>query len=94
MIHLTGEALIIEDVVAVARRNAPVAPYSAEIVERMEVSRGWITETIASDQATVYGVNTGFGSLDLQEELHLRSDRVAIAYRSWLRRLGVTFGVA
>ena len=32
--------------------------------------------------------------LDLQEELHLRSDRVAIAYRSWLRRLGVSFGVA
>lgn len=32
--------------------------------------------------------------LDLQEELHLRSDRVAIAYRSWLRKLGVTFGVA
>lgn len=32
--------------------------------------------------------------LDLQEELHLRSDRVAIAYRSWLRQLGVRFGVA
>jgi phenylpropionate dioxygenase-like ring-hydroxylating dioxygenase large terminal subunit len=32
--------------------------------------------------------------LDLQEELHLRSDRVAITYRSWLRQLGVTFGVA
>jgi phenylpropionate dioxygenase-like ring-hydroxylating dioxygenase large terminal subunit len=32
--------------------------------------------------------------LDLQEELHLRSDRMAIAYRSWLKQLGVTFGVA
>ena len=32
--------------------------------------------------------------LDLQDELHLRSDRVAIAYRSWLRQIGVTFGVA
>jgi phenylpropionate dioxygenase-like ring-hydroxylating dioxygenase large terminal subunit len=32
--------------------------------------------------------------LDLQEELHLRSDRVAIAYRSWLRQLGLRFGVA
>lgn len=30
--------------------------------------------------------------LDLQEELHLRSDRTAIAYRRWLRQLGVTFG--
>ncbi len=32
--------------------------------------------------------------LDLQAELHLKSDRVAIAYRSLLRRLGVGFGTA
>lgn len=32
--------------------------------------------------------------LDLQAELHLRSDRVAIAYRQWLRQLGLRFGVA
>jgi len=32
--------------------------------------------------------------LDLQAELHLRSDRTAIAYRKWLRELGLSFGVA
>ena len=32
--------------------------------------------------------------LDLQAELHLRSERTAIAYRKWLRELGVTFGTA
>lgn len=32
--------------------------------------------------------------LDLQAELHLRCDRTAIAYRQWLRELGVTFGVS
>lgn len=32
--------------------------------------------------------------LDLQAELHLRSDRTAIAYRRWLRELGLTFGTA
>lgn len=32
--------------------------------------------------------------LDLQEELHLRSDRTAITYRKWLRQLGLTFGTA
>ena len=32
--------------------------------------------------------------LDLQEELHLRSDRIAIAYRRWLRELGLVFGTA
>ena len=32
--------------------------------------------------------------LDLQAELHLRSDRTAIAYRTWLRTLGLSFGTA
>jgi len=32
--------------------------------------------------------------LDLQAELHLRSDRTALAYRTWLRRLGISFGTA
>jgi phenylpropionate dioxygenase-like ring-hydroxylating dioxygenase large terminal subunit len=32
--------------------------------------------------------------LDLQAELHLRSDRTAIAYRKWLKELGVAFGTA
>jgi phenylpropionate dioxygenase-like ring-hydroxylating dioxygenase large terminal subunit len=32
--------------------------------------------------------------LDLQAELHLRSDRTAIAYRKWLGQLGLTFGTA
>jgi len=30
--------------------------------------------------------------LDLQAELHLKSDRTAIAYRKWLKELGMTFG--
>ncbi len=32
--------------------------------------------------------------LDLQAEIHLRSDRTAIAYRTWLRQLGLSFGTA
>jgi phenylpropionate dioxygenase-like ring-hydroxylating dioxygenase large terminal subunit len=32
--------------------------------------------------------------LDLQTELHLRSDRMAIAYRKWLREIGFTYGTA
>ncbi len=30
--------------------------------------------------------------LDLQAELHLRSDRIAVAYRKWLGQLDLTFG--
>jgi phenylpropionate dioxygenase-like ring-hydroxylating dioxygenase large terminal subunit len=32
--------------------------------------------------------------LDLQSELHLRSDRMAIAYRRWLKEIGFIYGVA
>lgn len=32
--------------------------------------------------------------LDLQAELHLRSDRIAVAYRKWLKELGLTFGTS
>jgi vanillate O-demethylase monooxygenase subunit len=31
---------------------------------------------------------------DLQSELHLRSDRMAIAYRKWLRTIGLSSGTA
>ncbi len=32
--------------------------------------------------------------LDLQAELHLRSDRIAVAYRKWLGQLGLSFGTS
>ena len=32
--------------------------------------------------------------LDLQDELHLRSDKTAIAYRRWLNEIGLTFGTS
>jgi phenylpropionate dioxygenase-like ring-hydroxylating dioxygenase large terminal subunit len=32
--------------------------------------------------------------LDLQAELHLRSDKTAIAYRRWLREIGLSYGTA
>jgi phenylpropionate dioxygenase-like ring-hydroxylating dioxygenase large terminal subunit len=32
--------------------------------------------------------------LDLQAELHLKSDRAAIAYRKWLGQLGLRIGAA
>jgi phenylpropionate dioxygenase-like ring-hydroxylating dioxygenase large terminal subunit len=32
--------------------------------------------------------------LDLQAELHLRSDKAAVAYRRWLREIGLSYGTA
>ncbi len=46
------------------------------------------------DREVVEGQRPELLPLDLQEELHLKSDRVAIAYRKWLKELGLKFGTA
>ena len=71
MIELTGETLTIEDVVAVARHGARVAPLSRTVRDRMQRSRDWVDAQLApairQDGKVVYGVNTGFGSLATQQ---------------------------
>ena len=46
------------------------------------------------DRAIVESQRPELLPLDLQAELHLRSDRMAIAYRKWLKEIGFTYGVA
>jgi phenylpropionate dioxygenase-like ring-hydroxylating dioxygenase large terminal subunit len=46
------------------------------------------------DRVVVESQRPEFLPLDLQTELHLRSDRMAIAYRKWLREAGFTYGTA
>lgn len=48
----------------------------------------------AQDRPIVESQRPELLPLDLQAELHLRSDRAAIAYRQWLRQLGLRYGVA
>jgi phenylpropionate dioxygenase-like ring-hydroxylating dioxygenase large terminal subunit len=48
----------------------------------------------AQDRPIVESQRPELLPLDLQAELHLRSDRTAIAYRQWLKQLGLTFGTA
>jgi phenylpropionate dioxygenase-like ring-hydroxylating dioxygenase large terminal subunit len=47
----------------------------------------------AQDRPIVESQRPELLPLDLQAELHLRSDRAAIAYRQWLRELGLMYGV-
>ncbi len=63
MIEITGSTLTIEDVMAVARKKAQVAPLSDEVYVRMESSRRWIEEIVQQDEDSFYGINTGVGSL-------------------------------
>ncbi len=63
MIQLTAESLTVEQLVAVARAGALVAPLGAAIEARMESSHQWVVGAVASEDKMIYGVNTGFGSL-------------------------------
>ena len=60
-VTLAGLGLTAADVVAVARRNAPVS-LAAEARTAMEHSAGLIDGFVASEEP-VYGVTTGFGAL-------------------------------
>ena len=49
---------------------------------------------LAQDVPVVESQRPELLPLDLQAELHLRSDRTSIAYRRWLKELGLSFGTA
>jgi phenylpropionate dioxygenase-like ring-hydroxylating dioxygenase large terminal subunit len=56
--------------------------------------RSFQDKVSAQDKAIVESQRPELLPLDLQAELHLRSDRMAIAYRRWLKELGVEYGTA
>lgn len=47
---------------------------------------------LAQDIAIVNSQRPELLPLDLQAELHVGSDRIGVAYRNWLRELGVVYG--
>lgn len=54
----------------------------------------WQDQIFGQDRPIVESQRPELLPLDLQAELHLRSDRTAISYRQGLNQLGVTFGTA
>lgn len=54
----------------------------------------WSNLIIGQDQLAVESQRPELLPLDLQEELHLACDRLAIAYRRWLKELGLVYGVS
>jgi phenylpropionate dioxygenase-like ring-hydroxylating dioxygenase large terminal subunit len=59
-----------------------------------EQMRQYQDEIVKQDIPIVESQRPELLPLDLQAELHLRSDRTHIAYRKWLKELGLTFGTA
>jgi phenylpropionate dioxygenase-like ring-hydroxylating dioxygenase large terminal subunit len=86
---------------------AQIAPVDADTVEmRMAISMDYGHEipeeeivafqdrVTEQDRIVVESQRPEMLPLDLQAELHLRSDRMAIAYRKWLREIGLRYGTA
>jgi phenylpropionate dioxygenase-like ring-hydroxylating dioxygenase large terminal subunit len=66
--------------------------YAHEV--RDEEIRRFQDQITAQDVRIVNSQRPELLPLDLQAELHLRSDQVAIAYRRWLRQLGLQYGTS
>jgi phenylpropionate dioxygenase-like ring-hydroxylating dioxygenase large terminal subunit len=56
--------------------------------------RAFQDQIVSQDIPVVESQRPELLPLDLQAELHLRSDRTAIAYRQWLKQLGLSFGTS
>jgi histidine ammonia-lyase len=59
---LSGNALTIEDVVAVARWHKP-ARLANGAMETIQACREWVDQVVREGKPRVYGLNTGFGAL-------------------------------
>ena len=55
---------------------------------------GFQDRVFAQDISVIESQRPELLPLDLQEELHLRSDLASIAYRKWLNRIGLSFGTS
>lgn len=66
--------------------------YGHDIPE--EKLRSWQDTIFSQDRPILESQRPELLPLDLQAELHLRSHCLAIAYRTWLNQLGLSFGTA
>jgi len=60
--------------------------------DQVEQLRSFQDKIVSQDVPVVESQRPELLPLELQAELHLRSDRMSIAYRKWLREIGLTFG--
>ncbi len=61
-LFIEGENLTIEDIIDVARFGKKVE-LSPNAMEKVQRCRAWVDELVEEGKLTVYGLNTGFGSL-------------------------------
>lgn len=84
---LTGQDLTLDELVAIARQGAKVE-LSDETRERAKKSRA-IVDEIVEEEKTVYGINTGFGSL---HNVHLAKDETMQLQENLIRTHASGYG--
>ncbi len=86
---------LIVDAYAVQHPGVPSSPQAINSVAvHLMTLHGILERDFKIDQAMWLRQRPERLPLNLQAELHLRSDRMAIAYRKWLNELGLSFGTA
>jgi histidine ammonia-lyase len=78
---LDGQALTLQEVDAVARQSAQIA-IGPNAIERIAQSRGAVERAISAENAAIYGVNTGFGSLS---RVRIPADQIRQVQRNLVR---------
>jgi phenylpropionate dioxygenase-like ring-hydroxylating dioxygenase large terminal subunit len=66
--------------------------FGDEVTEEQIIDRQ--NQVFAQDKWIVESQRPPGIPLDIQDELHLRCDKYSVAYRRWLKELGLTWGVA
>jgi histidine ammonia-lyase len=59
---IDGENLSIEDIIEVARHGRKVV-LSSDAAEKVDRCRAWVDKVVEGRELTIYGLNTGFGSM-------------------------------
>lgn len=79
-LFIDGENLTIEDIMDVARYGRKVE-LSSDAVEKVERCRAWVDKVVEEEKLTIYGLNTGFGSL---AEVNIPYDKIETLSRNMI----------
>jgi histidine ammonia-lyase len=85
---IDGDNLTMEDILDVARHGRRVQ-LSSEAVEKVKSSRAWVDKVVEEGRLTIYGLNTGFGSL---AEVNIPYDKVEGLSRNMIMSHSVGVG--
>ncbi|WP_145256933.1 hypothetical protein [Planctomycetes bacterium Pan216] len=80
--------------IAVGAGDQPAGTFDDAIDQRDTELRSFQDGIFAQDRPTIESQRPERLPLDLQEELHPRSDRLSIAHRKWLRERGYPYGIS